>query len=389
MDQAAYTLAEMPFELNEHGFVGKKGEENPYILKQSIRRRLNRIDLNWRETQPVLLYQDADTIVMTLSIVVSGVERFGVGVGIIQRASSDGKEYTGYTLARNRAKAFKTAASDALARAALELGLGWYLRLEEAKKIHNAVGLEAWLNKLKDQRAAKEMRDQLEQDEQEGPPRRPAHVDANGEVHREESATPWPSTSWYADEEARHKFGQFLDQRKISITHVAELIGRQPWEFADGRAACEAIVAKLEPAQPRNGRGGKPAAADSAAATDAGLNVEVHLAREVIVNPIYNSAFQYTAVCDKGVNIPVVGSDLYKAAGFTEAMITRWKNNKTSGPFSEPVEVHATRDTEGKWTLIQVVAPQAVLDDQQRRNAPSPNPVPTDKELEAMGDIPF
>jgi len=204
-------------------------------------------------------------------------------------------------------------------------------------------------------------------------PERPPHVDENGEIHRDDPTAAWQGT-WYAEEKARSNFWHWLDTGKLSIEHVAELTGKQPWEFATGKEACEAIVEARKPAQPRNGSGEPPAPADSTAQADDGLNVEVHLAREVVVNPIYGSAFQYTAVCDKEVNIPVVGSDLYKVAGFTEAMILRWKNNKKSGPFPEPVEIHATRDDNGNFKLLKVVAPPAVLADQQARNVPTPNP---------------
>lgn len=384
MDQATYSLAEMPFELNEHDFVGEEGKKNPYILKQQIRRRLNKIDLNWRETQPVLLFQDADIVVVTLSIIANGVERFGVGTGIIQRTSKSGKDYTGYTLALARAKAFKTAASDALARAALELGLGWYLRLPQAKGIHDQGGLQTFLKKLEDQRAAKEMLDQLEQAEQEAPPQRPPHVDENGEIHRDDPTAAWQGT-WYAEEKARQDFWHWLDTGKLSIKHVAELTGKEPWEFATGKDACEAIVEARKPAQPRNGSSEQPASVDSPAKTEDPFKTLIHLAREIKVAKYGKGAFQYTAICDKA-NVPTVGGDLYRAAGFSEGTLERWKNTGKSGPLSEPVEIHCTRDENGNFKLIKVVAPKAVLDDQQARNVPTANPEPSDKEL---ADIPF
>lgn len=119
-------LAELkePFTFAEHGFYLHK----PYILKSAIRSRLHLVDPEWSLTEPEVVTVHEDVVVMRGALVISGVKRFGVGTGNILRADSDGVAFTGSKLAAQVAKAYKQAASDILPRAALEFGLGNYLK---------------------------------------------------------------------------------------------------------------------------------------------------------------------------------------------------------------------------------------------------------------------
>lgn len=131
-----------PFDLKEHGFVQK----NPYILKSAIRNRLNRIAPGWRLGAPELLTVDGDVVVMRGAMSIGDITRYGVGTGAILRADSDGAVFTGTKLMAQIAKAYKSAASDILPRAALEFGIGEYLK-DKPKGIKEP-DFAAWLTKL-------------------------------------------------------------------------------------------------------------------------------------------------------------------------------------------------------------------------------------------------
>lgn len=131
-----------PFAFAEHGF----NQKNPYILKSAIRARLNRLTPGWQLLQPELVAVDGDVVVMRGGLQIGDVKRYGVGTGIILRADSDGAIFNGAKLAGMIAKAYKSAASDILPRAALEFGMGEYLK-DKPKNI-NKDNFAEWLVKI-------------------------------------------------------------------------------------------------------------------------------------------------------------------------------------------------------------------------------------------------
>lgn len=129
MDNLQIRALEAPFGLDEHGFV----EGNPYILKRAYRRRFSSVDPHWSEGAPEVIAHINNVISIRMSIVVAGAMRYGVGTGIAQTSRKDKNSgekipLDGFDLDREYAKALKSAASDALARAAQEFNVGWYLR---------------------------------------------------------------------------------------------------------------------------------------------------------------------------------------------------------------------------------------------------------------------
>lgn len=137
-------LLEKPFEKDEHGVV----QNNPYILKSAIRRRLWQVDPNYQLGAPELVTHDQDVIVLRGTLTIGDVTHYGVGTGLIIRTRKD--EKTGevfdlplYDIARNMAKAYKQAASDILPRAAVQFNCGAYLA-EKPK----GMSLDALLAKL-------------------------------------------------------------------------------------------------------------------------------------------------------------------------------------------------------------------------------------------------
>lgn len=133
-----------PFTFEEHGF--KNGQV--YIRKSAIRRRLSKVDLLWSMSAPEYVGtfgDDQDVIMYRGSITVHGVTRWGLGNGIVQRGADD-KKAEGFTLAKNVAHAHKQAATDIVARAALEFGIGNYLK-DKPSNIKQD-GFKEWLAKL-------------------------------------------------------------------------------------------------------------------------------------------------------------------------------------------------------------------------------------------------
>lgn len=140
-EQNMLTLAK-PFELAEHGF--KSG--NVYLRKSAIRRRLSKVDMMWAFGPPEFVITHDDVVIYRGSITIGGVTRSGLGSGIIQRLDANKQPVEGYNLARNIAKAHKEAVTDILARAAVEFGIGNYLRDKPASV--KEAGFADWLAKL-------------------------------------------------------------------------------------------------------------------------------------------------------------------------------------------------------------------------------------------------
>jgi hypothetical protein len=144
-------LLTKPFKPSEHGFLNG----SPYVLKSAIRRRLAEVDPTWSLGQPLHLTTENDVVVMSGSLMVCGITRHEIGTGIITRTKKDKStgEYIdlpAYEIARNVAKAFKTAASDILPRAAVQFGVGQYLKditPNERGQINTPDALAAWLKR--------------------------------------------------------------------------------------------------------------------------------------------------------------------------------------------------------------------------------------------------
>jgi hypothetical protein len=109
----------LPFALNEHGFMNN----NPYLLKTAIQRRLYRVCPGWTMTEPTLMTIEGGVVVLTGSLILEGQAQGALGTGIIL-ANSDPLKH-----AQAVRMAFKTAASDLLPRCALYFGVGWYLKV--------------------------------------------------------------------------------------------------------------------------------------------------------------------------------------------------------------------------------------------------------------------
>lgn len=137
-----------PFAFDEHDFL----QGNPYIQKQAIRARLNRVDPRWSISPPVLVTVADDVVVMSATLTLLGASRGNVGTGKIQHPTPDKDGViNAYTAAGLLAKAIKQAASDCLPRCAEQFGVGTYLKglsKEQAAQIKTPAGLKRYLDSL-------------------------------------------------------------------------------------------------------------------------------------------------------------------------------------------------------------------------------------------------
>ncbi len=149
MNRSIWDILEEPFQVEEHDW--KDGQI--YLRKDAIRCRLTEADPRWELSQPTIVNVHDDVVVMTASLMVAGISRAGIGTGIIQHAKIDPKtgESNRNVEATLLAKAYKSAASDCLPRAALEFNVGWYLRhlSDQAKQwVKTREGLQKYLASL-------------------------------------------------------------------------------------------------------------------------------------------------------------------------------------------------------------------------------------------------
>lgn len=120
-------ILEAAFTYQEHGFL----QGNPYIRKSAIRRRLTLVDPAWQSSKPEFVTRDGDTVMYSGALVVAGIIRHDLGTGLVnstKKVNDNVVPVEGYELARAVAKAHKQAASDVLPRAALQFGVGQYLK---------------------------------------------------------------------------------------------------------------------------------------------------------------------------------------------------------------------------------------------------------------------
>lgn len=122
-------LLAQPFPPEDHRFVSGA----PFLPKAAIMQRLSQVDPAWTLSAPTLVHQDDDIVVLSANLTVCGITRPGLGTGVILRTKQDKttKEiitFEGFELLKSISKAWKTAATDTLARAAVAFGVGGYLR---------------------------------------------------------------------------------------------------------------------------------------------------------------------------------------------------------------------------------------------------------------------
>jgi len=172
------------FKPGQHGFLPYGGHK-PYIEEFAITSRLDKVDPSW-EWNFVSSNQRENQLVYVGTLTIKGVTRFGVGMQAI--LTNDKEEEIN--------EPEKSAATDALKRAARLFGVGRYL-LVAPDSVQNQQTLEAWFSKIDRQRqsAAIESGDSVEETNEEAkptpntgtgkPPRTPAQSESsngNGET---------------------------------------------------------------------------------------------------------------------------------------------------------------------------------------------------------------
>jgi hypothetical protein len=140
---AQQRILEMPFPLSAHGIV--PGVNEPYIRKDAIKLRLSAVDPAWTLGRPSFEHESANVVLYVGSLTVRGVTRWGMGAGIIQQLEQRVDKQTGalldpkpFEIDRMISNAHKKAEVDVLPRAAIEFGVGAYLK----RKPKNVKSLE-------------------------------------------------------------------------------------------------------------------------------------------------------------------------------------------------------------------------------------------------------
>lgn len=147
LTESQIKLLELPFRLDEHSFV----QGNIYIKKSAIKKRLDQVDPGWAITPPDFLMESGDVVILKGGITVAGITRYSVGTGIIVKTKKDDAtgeihDLPAFEIARQTAKAYKTAMSDIVARAAMMFSIGDYLKDLPKTKRHE--DLKPHLEKL-------------------------------------------------------------------------------------------------------------------------------------------------------------------------------------------------------------------------------------------------
>lgn len=126
-----------PFAVSDHEWL----QGNAYITENAITNRLDEVDPSW-EFNRLEIYPRDNQIIATYRLTVSGVSRDGVGMAVIQLS----KDKAGNPTGREVNEAEKSAATDALKRAARLFGIGRYI-LSFPKWVKDDQTLSQWFSK--------------------------------------------------------------------------------------------------------------------------------------------------------------------------------------------------------------------------------------------------
>jgi hypothetical protein len=137
-----------PFRLDDHRF----DHEWPYLTEGPIEMRLDEVDPAWSwviksiETREVVGSRNEFKITVHGSLTIKGVTRDGVGQAITRQSKPKTAKDTGEMYTDEINSAEKSAATDALKRAARLFGIGRYLLATQKAGIKTKDQLERWLN---------------------------------------------------------------------------------------------------------------------------------------------------------------------------------------------------------------------------------------------------
>ena len=118
------------FPVKSHEFLNG----NTYISEEAITNRLDDVDPSW-SLERLDVYRNESVVTAIFRLTVCGVSRDGVGMAVVQLSKEKDREVN---------EAEKSAATDALKRAARLFGIGRYI-LEMGKAVTDYRSLEQWL----------------------------------------------------------------------------------------------------------------------------------------------------------------------------------------------------------------------------------------------------
>lgn len=137
-----------PFKANEHEFL----RGFAYITEFAISERIEQIDPAWQfeitalDTRPIAGTKNQVRVTCTAALTINGVTRYGVGQDVARETKAYSNKSTGELQQTEEAnEPEKSAATDALKRAARLFGIGRYLL--NLKGVKNEGDLKSWLDK--------------------------------------------------------------------------------------------------------------------------------------------------------------------------------------------------------------------------------------------------
>lgn len=137
-----------PFKLDDHRF----DHEWPYLTEGPIEIRLDEVDPGWQwvihkiETREVVGTRNEFKITVHGSLTIKGVTRDGIGQAMTRQTKPKTAHGTGEVYTDEANSAEKSAATDALKRAARLFGVGRYLLATQKAGIKTKDQLDRWLN---------------------------------------------------------------------------------------------------------------------------------------------------------------------------------------------------------------------------------------------------
>lgn len=137
-----------PFDLEDHRF----DTEFPYLTEAPIEKRLDEVDPAWSwqihsiETREVVGGRGEYKVTVHGSLTIKGVTRDGVGQAMTRQSKPKTSQHTGEIYTDEINSAEKSAATDALKRAARMFGVGRYLLTTQKAGLKTKDQLGRWLD---------------------------------------------------------------------------------------------------------------------------------------------------------------------------------------------------------------------------------------------------
>lgn len=145
------TALKAPFNANDHEFLNGMA----YLNEFAVTSRIEEIDPAWSfvirrvKGRESVGTKSEYSVTVIADLTIKGVTRTGIGMGTTRTTKPYADKSTGEMITGEANEAEKSAATDALKRAARLFGVGRYL-LKLPRNISDVTAMDAWLKKMLD-----------------------------------------------------------------------------------------------------------------------------------------------------------------------------------------------------------------------------------------------